>query len=239
VGKRATSNADRFRQICREVAKRLELKPSDDRVEHIATLTLGREMLSARMIEGDNIDPDKLLRFDEALRQHLPIVGHKIELLIYHPAETQTCPLCSHQFPIQRGVGETLEQQQAKARLELSREREAREAAKGANEREAPNPTPAKATEMTAGASAPFEARNDPPQAPPTAASGSPTRSEKPVNPSMAEFNRQCGHGRAPDGGEGRGNGRNGNGSVVWSGGVPNASSCIPSSYANVKRGTP
>jgi hypothetical protein len=118
--RRDASSIARFKQLSREIGRRLKLKPSDSHVQHIATLSLGREMLTVEMLEGARVDPTALLKFDNAIRQHMPAVEQPpVELVIVSRCEEQTCPACQHKFAVQK-VGESLEQRVAKARLEQS-----------------------------------------------------------------------------------------------------------------------
>jgi hypothetical protein len=98
VSKRDISNADRFRQIARATAKRLDLRSGDPVVEHIATLMLAREHLSARLIAGDHVDPDKLLKLDAAIMSHMPAVHQEpVELVV---VRSMICPECRDKRPM-------------------------------------------------------------------------------------------------------------------------------------------
>jgi hypothetical protein len=48
---------DRFKQLCAEVAEQQGCDPSHEVCQHIATLRLARENLTARLIEGAAINP--------------------------------------------------------------------------------------------------------------------------------------------------------------------------------------
>src|SRR5262249_29092988 len=55
-----------------EVAEKQGCAATDEIALHIATLRLARENLTARLIAGATINPDHLLRLDEAIKPYLP-----------------------------------------------------------------------------------------------------------------------------------------------------------------------
>jgi hypothetical protein len=91
VAKRAETNVERYRQLERETARQLGVKATDDLVQHVATLRLGREALAAKMITGDDTaNPSDLLKFDEALRAYMP-AAKPVSVTLTHLVH---CPEC-------------------------------------------------------------------------------------------------------------------------------------------------
>jgi hypothetical protein len=121
--KRASSNVARFKQLCRETAEQLNVSPDDPRVEHVASLKLGRETLTAKLIAGqDDADPAVLLRFDEAIKAYLPqSKPPRIELMKSH-GPFSVCPECGWSPPPAEGPinrpGETIRDALVRERLE-------------------------------------------------------------------------------------------------------------------------
>src|SRR5262249_22082371 len=89
----AELRAKRYRELCREAAKQLGCKASDELAVHVATLRLCRETFAARLIAGRDVDPAALLRLDESLREFMrqfaPAKQHtvKFEYVESVPAE--------------------------------------------------------------------------------------------------------------------------------------------------------
>jgi hypothetical protein len=67
----AELRAKRYKELCREAAKQLGCKASDEIAVHCATLRLCRETFAARLIAGRDVDPNALLKLDEALREFM------------------------------------------------------------------------------------------------------------------------------------------------------------------------
>jgi hypothetical protein len=65
-------SADRFKQICAEVAEHQGIDSDSELCQHIATLRLVREQQTMAAIAGRHVNPEHLLRLDEAMRQYLP-----------------------------------------------------------------------------------------------------------------------------------------------------------------------
>ena len=64
--------ARQFRQLVTEAARQLKCKPSSELARHVGMLRLARQTLAERLIAGRDVDPNSLLRIDEALRQYMP-----------------------------------------------------------------------------------------------------------------------------------------------------------------------
>jgi len=88
-----------YRELCTKAAERLGVEPTDERAEHIATLQMAREAISAKLIEGRDIDPNALLKINEALHTILPPVKPpRVEIEIIE-GNFQHCPACGHTAP--------------------------------------------------------------------------------------------------------------------------------------------
>jgi hypothetical protein len=91
------SRAVRYQKLCREAARELNAKPSDERVIHVATLRLAREAIQARLIAGHHVDPADLLKLDEALRAYVPKEQHRLDIQIVGTIDR--CPKCGYERP--------------------------------------------------------------------------------------------------------------------------------------------
>jgi hypothetical protein len=89
--------AKRYRELCREAARQLNTKPSDERVVHVATLRMMREAIQAKLIAGHHVDPADLLRLDEALRTYVPKEQHRVD--IQYVGTIDRCPKCGYERP--------------------------------------------------------------------------------------------------------------------------------------------
>src|SRR5262252_7039071 len=88
-----------YLELCAKAAERLGVEPTDESAEHIATLQMAREAISAKLIEGRDIDPNALLKINEALHTILPPVKPpKVEIEIIE-GNFQHCPACGHTGP--------------------------------------------------------------------------------------------------------------------------------------------
>jgi hypothetical protein len=94
--KPAPSRAERYAQLCREGAKLLGAKVSDDRCEHYATMRLARETLTAKLVGGLDIDPSVLLRIDESLRAFMPPPAQRHRTVTI---KFCSCRKCGDDFP--------------------------------------------------------------------------------------------------------------------------------------------
>jgi hypothetical protein len=100
------SRTSRYQALCRQAAKRLGCKPSDDRCSHYATLMLAKEATAARLIAGQNIDPTALLRLDEALRAFMPPAEPaKVEVEFVQTIQDM-CPRCGFTHDSGKAVDE-------------------------------------------------------------------------------------------------------------------------------------
>ena len=67
------SRAAKYKRIIRTTAKQLGVPPSSELVRHVSLLKMAREQMEIRLIDGrGDLDPNHLLRIDDALRQYLP-----------------------------------------------------------------------------------------------------------------------------------------------------------------------
>ena len=93
----APSRAGRYRTLVREAAREFGLKPSDERIEHIATLRLMAEDQRARIISGASIDTDAVLKITAELRELMPV---KAEPLTVHFVDgSDVCIKCRGPLP--------------------------------------------------------------------------------------------------------------------------------------------
>jgi hypothetical protein len=89
--------AKRYRELCREAARQLKTKATDERVIHVATLRLMREAIQAKLIAGHHVDPADLLKLDEALRTYVPKEQHRVN--IQFVGTIDRCPKCGYERP--------------------------------------------------------------------------------------------------------------------------------------------
>jgi hypothetical protein len=68
----SVGRAVRYRTLVRDAAKQLGVKPSSERAKHVATLRFARETFADRLVAGRDVNPDHLLKLDEALKAYLP-----------------------------------------------------------------------------------------------------------------------------------------------------------------------
>jgi hypothetical protein len=66
------SRAAQFQKLCKQVARELNCRPTDERAQHVATLRMARQTIAARLVSGVSVDPDALLKIDTALRHYAP-----------------------------------------------------------------------------------------------------------------------------------------------------------------------
>jgi hypothetical protein len=66
------ASVNRYKAILKEVAADLEVEPDSELCTHVSTLRLMRENIQARLLRGERVDPDDVLKLDQALRQYLP-----------------------------------------------------------------------------------------------------------------------------------------------------------------------
>jgi hypothetical protein len=93
VAKPVPSRAQRFEQLRREAARELGIKATDEKAAHVATLRLARETVATRLIAGQAVDPDALLKLDEALKHYLPAEELRVEVEIVS-GHVDICPRC-------------------------------------------------------------------------------------------------------------------------------------------------
>jgi hypothetical protein len=67
------SRAAKYKRTIRATARQLGVPPSSELARHVSLLKMAREQMEIRLIEGrGDLDPNHLLRIDDALRQYLP-----------------------------------------------------------------------------------------------------------------------------------------------------------------------
>jgi hypothetical protein len=66
------ASVNRYKAILSEVATDLEIEADSELCKHVAALRLMRENIQARLLRGERVDPDDLLKIDAALKQYLP-----------------------------------------------------------------------------------------------------------------------------------------------------------------------
>jgi hypothetical protein len=94
--------ADRLRRIEREVCADLNVAPDDELCRHVSTLRLMRENMQAKLVVGERVDPDDLLRVDAALKAYLPQgKPATIEVKIIDGLHA-TCPRCGHHTAVDK-----------------------------------------------------------------------------------------------------------------------------------------
>jgi hypothetical protein len=59
--------AARFRKMLKTASKELGLPIGDTRCQHYAFPSLAREQILARLLMGENVDPDQMMRIDQSL----------------------------------------------------------------------------------------------------------------------------------------------------------------------------
>jgi hypothetical protein len=95
-------SADRFKQICAEVAEHQGIAPDSELCAHIATLRLVREQQTASAIAGRHVNPEHLLKLDEALKQYLPPPKKPtlltVKFVAGDPPKITMCPHCGTEF---------------------------------------------------------------------------------------------------------------------------------------------
>jgi hypothetical protein len=89
-----SDRAERYKELCAKAAERLGCEATDERAEHIAALQMAREAISAKLIEGRDIDPNSLLKIDEALRTILPPANPPKVTVEIIEGNFQCCPKC-------------------------------------------------------------------------------------------------------------------------------------------------
>jgi hypothetical protein len=92
--------AGRLRRIEQEVCRDLNLSPDDELCRHVSTLRLMRENMQAKLVLGERVDPDDLLRVDAALKAYLPQgKPATIEVKVVDGLHA-TCPRCGYNTPV-------------------------------------------------------------------------------------------------------------------------------------------
>jgi hypothetical protein len=66
------TSVNRYKVILKEVAADLEIEADSELCRHVGALRLMRENIQARLLRGERVDPDDLLKIDAALKQYLP-----------------------------------------------------------------------------------------------------------------------------------------------------------------------
>jgi hypothetical protein len=66
------TSVNRFKAILKEVATDLEIEAGSELCRHVGALRLMRENIQARLLRGERVDPDDLLKIDVALKPYLP-----------------------------------------------------------------------------------------------------------------------------------------------------------------------
>jgi hypothetical protein len=69
----ATSErAEYFRKLCKEAAAQFRMPEDSERVKHVATYRMARDIHAERMIAGATPNPEYLARLDEILQRYMP-----------------------------------------------------------------------------------------------------------------------------------------------------------------------
>ena len=198
---------ERLAELRQQAADESGLSLDHDSVVSLAALRFSREEILSRLVDGGS-DPARLSEAlqtnAEAIQRIIPPPQQAVELIIVSKAETQLCPECGTEFATQK-THESLEQRQAKARLEQSRQA-ALQASSRKNTPIEPTATPSPAN----AAAKLIEPKSEVPKAIPA--------SKPVVNPSMDAFNASQGiysHGAA-DGGQSKYTDRGANNGTIW-----------------------
>jgi hypothetical protein len=100
------ARAVRFKQLIREASKQLKCKPTSERAKHVATLRYAREHFAERLIAGRDVNPEHLLKLDDALKQYLPqatsappVTKPLLTLQICSKKIHSVCERCGHIQP--------------------------------------------------------------------------------------------------------------------------------------------
>jgi len=92
--------ARRYRELAKQAAKQLGCKASSERAKHVATLRLARETFADRLVAGRDVNPDHLLKLDEALKAYLP------EATSAAPAPMLSLKICKKLFGVCQHCGQ-------------------------------------------------------------------------------------------------------------------------------------
>ena len=68
------SRGERFKKLCREAGRQLNVKADSELAKHVAILRLMREQLQVKLLNGAHVDPADVLKLDEALKGYLPVI---------------------------------------------------------------------------------------------------------------------------------------------------------------------
>src|SRR6516225_2164534 len=64
--------ARRYRELVKLAARQFHCKPSSEKAKHVATLRLARETFADRLVAGRDVNPEHLLKLDDALKGYMP-----------------------------------------------------------------------------------------------------------------------------------------------------------------------
>jgi hypothetical protein len=102
----ARERAKAYREILAATAKRLGIKPTDERAQTAATLAWNvralREQVQARLLNGQVTDTTALVKLEESLSQHLPAapVEHSRVTLKVSRTHYGICQKCGYEHAV-------------------------------------------------------------------------------------------------------------------------------------------
>src|SRR6516165_6619074 len=92
--------ARRYRELVKLAARQFHCKPSSERAKHVATLRLARETFADRLVAGRDVNPEHLLKLDDALKQYMP------EVTSAPPAPMVNIQFCKKLFGVCQHCGQ-------------------------------------------------------------------------------------------------------------------------------------
>jgi hypothetical protein len=90
-----SERAELYHALLKRVARELGEKPDAEVVKHVATFRLLRESLQVRLLDGQHVDPDDLLKVDAVLKQYLP-QGKPLAVAIQYVEGVRGIYTCKH-----------------------------------------------------------------------------------------------------------------------------------------------
>jgi hypothetical protein len=197
-----TSRAARFLALCNQAAERLggDTKPSDASAQHLAALLLSQETTVARLVDGENVDADVLLRLDEAIRSAAPPKIPQVKITFVNGSLTQ-CPACDAEFEPPETGDATCACGHVFVPRSPAETKERKAAAKAAPPKPDGNSSPQSGTVGSSGTEKAPEAKASS-SSPAPAARPAPPPPPPPISDTMRAWNRLQGYNRsARDGG--------------------------------------
>jgi hypothetical protein len=95
-----------YHDLIKRVSRELNQPADSEIVKHVATFRLLRESLQVRLLDGDRVDPDDLLKIDTALKSYLP-QGKPLSVAIEYVSGVTgiyTCKFCGKQNRLEPGT---------------------------------------------------------------------------------------------------------------------------------------